>query len=194
MAKKSQPSHGPEKVVTVNYTSNETEEPPSRPVIVKNLEEEPPSITATGRYRLFGNVPESSWKDWKWQFRNRIVSIDQLNQLVRLSVEEQAQIRMVTQRYPLSITPYYLSLINPDDPDDPIRKQAIPSILEITMSAMGLEDPLGGEGRLRCARPGAPLPGQGTDGAYRYLPHALPPLHAQEGMAARRLGAHRRRK
>jgi len=45
-------------------------------------------------------------------------------------------------RYPLSVTPYYLSLINPDDPNDPIRKQAIPSILEITMGAMGVEDPL----------------------------------------------------
>jgi lysine 2,3-aminomutase len=50
---------------------------------------------------------------------------------------------LVTERYPLSITPYYLSLINLDDPDDPIRKQAIPSIQEISMSAMGFEDPLG---------------------------------------------------
>lgn len=121
VATKNQPSHGPEKVITVNYTSNETEEPPSRPVIVRNIEEEPPSSTATGRSRLFGNVPESSWKDWKWQFRNRIVTIDQLTQLVRLSVEEQAQIRMVTKRYPLSITPYYLSLINPNDPEDPVN-------------------------------------------------------------------------
>ena len=143
VATKNQPSHGPEKVITVNYTSNETEEPPSRPVIVRNIEEEPPSSTATGRSRLFRNIPESSWKDWKWQFRNRIVTIDQLNQLVRLSVEEQAQIRMVTKRYPLSITPYYLSLINPDDPEDPVRKQAIPSIQEISTSTLGLEDPLG---------------------------------------------------
>ena len=45
-------------------------------------------------------------------------------------------------RYPLSVTPYYLSLINLDDPDDPIRKQAIPSILEITMGSIGMEDPL----------------------------------------------------
>jgi lysine 2,3-aminomutase len=46
-------------------------------------------------------------------------------------------------RYPLSVTPYYLSLINPNDPDDPIRKQAIPSLLEMTMGSMGAEDPLG---------------------------------------------------
>jgi len=44
--------------------------------------------------------------------------------------------------YPISITPYYLSLIDPDDPDDPIRKQAVPSVLEVTMGSMGMEDPL----------------------------------------------------
>jgi lysine 2,3-aminomutase len=143
VAAKSQPSHAPEIVTTISYTLNEAEEPPSRPLSVKNIEEEPPSNTATGRHRLFGNVPESSWKDWKWQFRNRITSVDQLSRLVPLSNEEQAQIRMVVKRYPLSITPYYLSLINPDDPEDPIRKQAIPSIQEISMGAMGLEDPLG---------------------------------------------------
>jgi lysine 2,3-aminomutase len=49
-------------------------------------------------------------------------------------------------RYPLSVTPYYLSLINPDDPDDPIRKQAIPSPMEMTMGAMGREDPLDEKG------------------------------------------------
>jgi lysine 2,3-aminomutase len=143
VATKNQASHGPEKVVTINFLSNETEEPPSRPVIVRNPEEEPPGITATGKGRLFGNVPDISWKDWKWQFRNRIVSVDQLSQLVRLSSEEQAQIRTVARRYPLSITPYYLSLINPDDPEDPVRKQAIPCIQEISMSTLGLEDPLG---------------------------------------------------
>jgi lysine 2,3-aminomutase len=142
VATKSQVCHGPEKVAIVNYTRNEVEEPPSRPLIVNNPEEEPPS-TATGRYKFFRNISDSSWKDWKWQFRNRITSIDQLSRLVPLSIEEQAQIKLVTERYPLSITPYYLSLINPDDPDDPIRKQAIPSIQEISMSSMGLEDPLG---------------------------------------------------
>jgi lysine 2,3-aminomutase len=87
-------------------------------------------------------VPDSAWKDWKWQFRNRITTIDRLSRLVTLSSEEQAQLKLVTERYPLAITPYYLSLVDPADPADPIRKQAIPSILELTMSAMGLEDPL----------------------------------------------------
>ena len=128
-----------------NYTRNEAEEPPSKTIIARKIEDEPPGKSATGRYKLFGNVPDSLWNDWKWHFRNRITAVDQLSRLVPLSIEEKTQIELVCQRYPLAITPYYLSLINFSDPADPIRKQAIPSILEISMSTVGMEDPLGEE-------------------------------------------------
>jgi lysine 2,3-aminomutase len=119
------------------------EEPPSSHFASYNTEDEPPGRSpTTGRVKLFGNVPDSAWNDWKWQFRNRITSVERLAQLVPLSADEQAQIRLVTHRYPLAITPYYLSLINPDDPEDPVRKQSIPSIMEVAMSGMGFEDPL----------------------------------------------------
>jgi lysine 2,3-aminomutase len=120
---------------------NEAEEPPGK-TLIKNIEDEPPGRSVAGRFRLFGNIADSSWNDWKWHFRHRITTVDQLSRLVPLSKEEKKQITMVCPRYPLAITPYYLSLINPNDPDDPIRKQAIPSILEIAMSDIGLEDPL----------------------------------------------------
>ena len=118
------------------------EEPPSRHSICCALKEEPPGKIATTRYRFFGDIPDSLWNDWKWQFRNRITRVEQLAQFIPLSTEEQAQLKLVTMRYPLAVTPYYLSLINPEDPDDPIRKQAIPSTLEMTMGSVGLEDPL----------------------------------------------------
>jgi lysine 2,3-aminomutase len=118
------------------------EEPPSRHSICGDLEEKPLSKIATTRYRFFGDIPDSLWNDWKWQFRNRITRVEQLAQFIPLSTEEQAQLKLVTMRYPLAVTPYYLSLINPDDPDDPIRMQAIPSPMEMTMGSMGLEDPL----------------------------------------------------
>jgi lysine 2,3-aminomutase len=126
-----------------SYDTNEAEEePPGKCTITKKPEDEPPSTIAVNGYRLLRDVPESLWKDWKWHFRNRITSIDQLSHFIPLSSEEKAQLQLVTRRYPLSITPYYLSLINPDDPDDPIRKQAVPSVLEMTMGTIGLEDPL----------------------------------------------------
>jgi lysine 2,3-aminomutase len=118
------------------------EEPPGKRITSSDLEEEPPGKTAATRYRFFGDIPDDIWDDWKWQFRNRITRVEQLAQFIPLSTEEQAQLRLVTMRYPLSVTPYYLSLINPDDPDDPIRKQAIPSTMEMTMGSMGVEDPL----------------------------------------------------
>ena len=118
------------------------EEPPGKTCITGNLEDEPPSTQAANRYRLFGDIPDVTWNDWKWQFRNRITTVEQLNEFIPLSTEEQAQLRWVTMRYPLAITPHYLSLINPCDPDDPVRRQAIPSILEISMGRMGAEDPL----------------------------------------------------
>ena len=126
-----------------SQTSGEKEEePPGKSAVHSDLEEKPPSNRASNRYRFFGHISDSTWNDWKWHFRDRITSVEQLAQFIPILIEEQAQLRLVTMRYPLSITPYYLSLINPDDPDDPIRKQAIPSILEMTMSSMGVEDPL----------------------------------------------------
>ena len=125
-----------------NDTNEVEEEPPGKSDIVVKPEDEPPSTIAVNGYRLLRDVPESLWKDWKWHFRNRITSVEHLSQFITLSSEEKAQLQLVTRRYPLSITPYYLSLINPDDPDDPIRKQAVPSVLEMTMSDMGMEDPL----------------------------------------------------
>ena len=143
MATRSQSTPRLEKIPIASFNRNEAEEePPSKSVLFSNPEEEPPSKTATHSSRLFRHMPDSLWNDWKWHFRNRITTVEQLAQFIPLSRAEQAQLRIVALRYPLSITPYYLSLINPADPDDPIRKQAIPSILEITMSAMGMEDPL----------------------------------------------------
>jgi lysine 2,3-aminomutase len=106
-------------------------------------QEEPPGKGSTGREYFFPGVPDFLWNDWKWHFRNRITSIEQLSRFIPISFEEKLRLETVTKRYPMAITPYYLSLINPDDPDDPIRKQAVPSVLEIALDSMGMEDPLG---------------------------------------------------
>jgi len=92
--------------------------------------------------RFFGHISDENWNDWKWHFRNRIVSVEQLNGFIPLSPKDKNQIRLVTTKYPLSVTPYYLSLINFDDPGDPIKTQAIPSFKELGLAGMGMEDPL----------------------------------------------------
>jgi lysine 2,3-aminomutase len=110
----------------------------------ENEEDEPPSKRGllTIKEKHFGHVPEKDWNDWKWQFRHRITTVDELANYLPLSSKEQAEMKLVISRYPFSVTPYYLSLIHPEDRNDPIRKQAVPCFEEITMADMGEEDPL----------------------------------------------------
>ncbi len=129
--------------ITQDQVSNEMEEePPSSTGARHEAEEEPPSTTTALRSRLFSQVSEADWNDWKWHFRNRITTVEELAGFIPLSPKKQAQLKLVTAKYPLSITPYYLSLINLDDPHDPIRKQAVPCFQEIALAGMGREDPL----------------------------------------------------
>jgi lysine 2,3-aminomutase len=97
---------------------------------------------ASNRIKLFGTVPDTDWNNWKWQFRNRITSVEQLAKYAPLSIKRFAEINAVTRTYPLAITPYYLSLMDLNNPQDPVAMQAIPSIEEITVKTTGVEDPL----------------------------------------------------
>ncbi|UCH42796.1 MAG: KamA family radical SAM protein [Dehalococcoidales bacterium] len=118
------------------------DEPPGSTCTTDEPDEEPPGKAISTGHSFFASVPPADWDNWKWHFRNRITTVDELAKHIPLSSREKTRLRLVTRKYPLSITPYYLSLIHPHDPDDPIKKQAVPSILEITMGLMGSEDPL----------------------------------------------------
>ena len=92
--------------------------------------------------QYFPNVTEAEWNDWHWQVRNRVTSVAQLKKYINLSVEEENQITNVLSKFRMAITPYYLSLMDPDNINCPIRKQAIPSISEMTIGKNDLLDPL----------------------------------------------------
>ena len=83
------------------------------------------------------------WNDWKWQYSHRITSVDQLKKVLPLSEKEQHDIETCLGAFRMAITPYYASLIDPNDPNDPIRMQAVPSILETHPDPNDLADPLG---------------------------------------------------
>ncbi|MDI6709922.1 MAG: lysine 2,3-aminomutase [Thermoanaerobacterales bacterium] len=82
------------------------------------------------------------WNDWRWQVRNRITSVDRLREIVPLSEDEREGIEHCLQRFRMAVTPYYASLIDPTDPHCPIRKQAVPSPLELEAMEGDLDDPL----------------------------------------------------
>ena len=94
------------------------------------------------RAELFPNVTDEQWNDWKWQVKNRIETLEELNKYVNLTEEEQEGVRKSLQTLRMAITPYYLSLIDPNDPNDPVRRQAIPTEAETHISAADLQDPL----------------------------------------------------
>ena len=123
----------------------EEEEPPGKTASVESTAAEEPlgSTVNTGMKRFFNTVTESCWNNWIWQYRHRITTVEELSKYIPFSTREQSQLKLVTTKYPLSITPYYLSLINPYDKYDPIRIQAIPSFNEIALADIGKEDPLG---------------------------------------------------
>ena len=90
----------------------------------------------------FPNVSETDWKDWHWQVRNRIKTVEDLNKYINLTDEEKKDISQVLSKFRMAITPYFLCLIDPDNPDCPIRKQAIPSIYEMHVGENDMLDPL----------------------------------------------------
>lgn len=94
------------------------------------------------RNGLFADVPEEQWKDWRWQVNNRIQTLDDLKKYMTLTEEEEEGVRQCLGKLRMAITPYYLSLIDFDDPHDPVRKQAIPTAHELYQSPADLLDPL----------------------------------------------------
>ncbi|HID96776.1 MAG TPA: KamA family radical SAM protein [Thermodesulfobacteriaceae bacterium] len=81
-----------------------------------------------------------NWKDWKWQIRNRITSLDALSRLPNPGPGTREGLANVLRRYRYAVTPYYLSLIDWTDPADPIMKQCLPDTREVTFRLPGSED------------------------------------------------------
>ncbi len=99
---------------------------------------------------FFSDIPEYLWRDYNWQIKNRIKSLDQLAKYIRLLPEEIEGVKKTEGIYPLAITPYYFSLINPEDPQDPIRLQAIPRAIEVDekVQSVGDENPFNEENQI----------------------------------------------
>ncbi|NLY56110.1 MAG: KamA family radical SAM protein [Firmicutes bacterium] len=83
-----------------------------------------------------------NWDSWQWQLRQQIRTVEALRQYVAVSEEEAAGIREAAKEFGWGISPYYASLMDPEDPNCPLRRQAIPSLAELHDS-VGLIDPLG---------------------------------------------------
>jgi len=122
--------------------------PAAAPSAVESQRSLPLPITTlplTGRQRFFPDATDAQWNDWRWQFRNRVTTVDELLKLVPKLAPQAEMQREVLRDFRMGIPPYYMALIDPDDLDDPILKHSVPLQGEYDFRDVGEEDPLGEE-------------------------------------------------
>lgn len=111
---------------------------------------------------IWKDVTPEQWSDWKWQVANRITTVEQLKQVINITAKEEKGINECLKTLRMAITPYYAMLMDPNDPNCPIRKQAVPTSLELHESSADMIDPLHEDGD-------SPVPGL----THRYPDRAL---------------------
>lgn len=97
-------------------------------------------------------VTDQEWNDHKWQLKNRISSLPQLEKHLNLSEDERNGVILSGTKLAMSITPHFFNLVDRDDPDCPIRRQVIPRVEETITSPYELSDPCGEDSNM-------PVPG-----------------------------------
>lgn len=90
------------------------------------------------------NISEDQWYDWEWQLANRFNESGELSKILPLSKEESDEIDLTGSQYRWAVSPYYLSLIDWENSQDPVRRQSIPTAAEYHDNA-GILDPMGEE-------------------------------------------------
>jgi lysine 2,3-aminomutase len=90
---------------------------------------------------LYKDVNPLDWEDWHWQIKHRIRSKEDLSQVIKLTPEEEEGLKKASGRLSLAITPYWASLIDPDDPACPLRRQSVPVKTEFVVSPHEMVDP-----------------------------------------------------
>jgi lysine 2,3-aminomutase len=99
------------------------------------------SFKPARRARFYAEVPDEKWFDWRWQMSNRLNTVGELAQVLELSESERKALE-AKNLFRVDVTPYFASLIDPQDPYDPIRKQIIPTDREMVPFTSMMEDSL----------------------------------------------------
>ena len=100
----------------------------------------------SNRARLYPEVTDEQWNDWKWQQKNRVTTLAELSALFPFDDVTKARLGDIFELYRTAITPYYLCLIDFDNPHDPLRLQSVPTVEELLNPGELTWDPLNEEG------------------------------------------------
>jgi len=93
------------------------------------------------RAPAFADVPDEKWNDWRWQLSHRLNTAEEIEKIFPLTQSERTALT-TPNLFRVDITPYFISLIDPDDPQDPIRKQIVPTAAEMVPFTAMMEDSL----------------------------------------------------
>ena len=99
--------------------------------------------TRAFRKQFYASVSDSEWNDWRWQTRNRIKDLKALERILRLSDDERSAVLRHKGSLPVGCTPYYASLLDADDPTQPLRRTVVPVHGEYIQVPGEADDPLG---------------------------------------------------
>jgi lysine 2,3-aminomutase len=99
--------------------------------------------TRAFRKRFFPEATDREWNDWRWQSRHRIRTLEQFERILKLSDCERDALIQGGTMLPVGITPYYMSLLDEEDPQQPLRKTVVPTTGEFVRTVGEADDPLG---------------------------------------------------
>ncbi|MGZ3658061.1 MAG: lysine 2,3-aminomutase [Bdellovibrionota bacterium] len=94
---------------------------------------------------IWKDAAEKDWNNWIWQQQKRVKNLEDLRKVIKVTDEEAKAYEGSVEMFNMSITPYYASLMDPDDPNCPIRLQAVPKLGELHVAPEDMEDPLAEE-------------------------------------------------
>ena len=100
-----------------------------------------PSPIVSKRAPIYADVPDEKWNDWRWQLSHRLNTVEEIEKIIPLTDSERKALQ-TSGLFRVDITPYFISLIDPDDPNDPVRIQIIPRAEEMQAFTAMMEDSL----------------------------------------------------
>ncbi|MDP2848784.1 MAG: KamA family radical SAM protein [Humidesulfovibrio sp.] len=137
-------------------TDRDPEEPPSPtrlfPPVPKAQADFHPTPLLDFLHRHFPGATRREWVDWRWQLSHRITCLEDAARILELSEAETSAIGLTRSSLPLAVTPYYARLLDPKNPQQPLRRMVLPSCREAVRTTGEADDPLGEDGH-------SPVPG-----------------------------------
>jgi lysine 2,3-aminomutase len=140
------PASGRQPVAPVEGSSGADAEVKGRAPATPARRTRPNLRTRAFRRAFYPDILDKDWNDWRWQSRHRVRKLDQIERMLVLSDDEREALVKGESMLPVGITPYYMSLLDRDDPEQPLRRTVIPVTGEFLRTPGEADDPLSEDG------------------------------------------------